>query len=96
MGKRLNKHLWQAFFWAILWRLIEALGLRRVEFFVRSLSYFGQILELFLEIYIFLSNSVKIEQKTTKITLFLPKNGKFVNKNDLKSVTSLKNSNFAM
>ena len=63
-------------------------------FFVRSLSYFGQILELFLEINNFLSNSVKMEQKQHEITLFLPINGKFDNKNYFKTVTLKKNSNF--
>ena len=93
----LEKRLYvRLFYWAILWRLIEALGLRRVEFFVRSLSYFGQILELFLEIDNFLSNSVKMEQKQHEITLFLPINGKFVNKNDFESKTPKKNSHFAM
>jgi len=70
------------FYWAILWRLIEALGLQRVEFFVRSLSYYGQSVELFLEIDNFLSNSVKMEQKQHKIALFLPINEKLANKKD--------------
>ena len=49
--------------------------------FYQILEFFGQILELFLKMDIFLTNLVKIEQE---ITLFLPKNWKFVNKNDLK------------
>ena len=60
-------------------RLLASEGL---SFFVRSLSYFGKILELFLEIDNLFSNSVKMEQKQHEISLFLPINGKFVNKND--------------
>ena len=82
-------------FWAISWSLIEALGFRRVEFFVRSLGYFGQILELCLEINNFLSNSMKMEQKQQEAALSLPRNGRFVNnKMALKSVTPKKNSIF--
>ena len=84
------------FYWAIFWRLIEALGLLRVEFLIRSFSYFGQILELFLENNYFLSNSVKMEQNTPQNHSFSAYNGKFVNKNDFKSKTPKKNSNFAI
>ena len=37
-----------------------------------------------------------MEQKTIEITLFLPKDWKFVNKNDLKGVTPMKNGNLGM
>ena len=72
-------------------RLLASEGL---SFFVRSLSYFGQILELFLEIDNFHSISMKIEQKQHEFTLFLPINGKFVNKNDFKSKTPKKKQQF--
>ena len=39
---------------------------------------------------------MKMEQKQQEITLFLYLYGKFVNKNDFKSVTPEKNSNFAI
>ena len=74
-------------------RLLASEGL---SFFVKSLSYFGEILELFSELNNFLSNSVKMEQKQHEITLFLPLYGIFANKNDFKSVTPVKNSNFAV
>ena len=37
-----------------------------------------------------------MEQKQHEITLFLPINGKFVNKNDFESKDPKKNSHFAM
>ena len=52
------KLLRQAFFWAILWRLIEALASEGLSFFSNSLSYFGHILELFLKIKGFLQKSL--------------------------------------
>jgi len=48
----------QAFFGAILWRLIEALASEGLSFFYISLNYFGQILELILKINAFLQKSL--------------------------------------
>ena len=74
--------------WAILWRLIEALSLRRVDFFCQILELFWPNPRYFQKLIIpTLSNLVKMEQKQHEITLFLPMNGKFVNENDFKSVT---------
>ena len=39
---------------------------------------------------------MKIEQKQHEFTLFLPINGKFVNKNDFLSKTPKKNSHFVV
>ena len=54
-------------FWAILWRLIEALASEGVSFFANSLSCFGHILELFLKIKVFLH--CQWSRKPLEITL---------------------------
>ena len=81
-------------FWAILWRLIEALASEGVSFFCQFLELFWPHPRV-----IFKNQSfppLSMEQKTIRNHTFFTKNSKFVNKNDLKNVTPMKNHNLDM
>ena len=78
------------FYWAILWRLIEALGLQRVEFLSDPWVILAKTLS-FLDFDNVFSISVQMEQKQQEITLLMEF---FKNKSDFKSVIPKKNSNF--